>query len=222
MGDAEEEYAVHEELLCKRSVFFASAVKKEWTEGQRRHVPLPDDLPSVVDLYLQWVYGGRIFSRQAADEGVGDGKEFGLLIEGFIFGEKVQDGDFKDAVVDALINSFAVPEKKKGLRWCPIAPWVDRAYQGTPEASPLRKLLVTMYAVHGNRTWLPGTTSIDFLADLAGQLLEDRKAPYGPNTIKLHLSGCSYHHHGDGESCYRVKIFGKCGMKMCYGYQIAC
>jgi hypothetical protein len=207
VGAQEERFKVHRELLCNNSDFFVSASKKEWMEFQKHQITLPDDDPGVVDLYIQWIYSGRIFSRQSADGGPGDGKEFDLLIDGFVFGERVQNGDFKDAVVDALIKSFAVPDKK-GQRWCPAAPWVDRAYAGTPEGSPLRKLLVAMYVIHGNRTWLQGTTNIDFLADLAGRFMEDRKALPRPNTTKLDLSPCCYHHHGEGESCYKAKLLG--------------
>jgi hypothetical protein len=206
VGAGGEEFKVHEELLCNNSSFFASASKKEWLENQKHRISLPDDDPRIVDLYLQWIYSGRIFSRQSTDGGPGDGKEFDLLIDGFVFGEKVQNGDFKDAVVDALIESFAVTDKK-GQRWCPATPWVDRAYAGTPEGSPLRRLLVAIYVIHGTKTWLHGMTTIDFLADLAGRLMEDRRALPRPNTTELDLSPCCYHHHGDDGSCYRDKFF---------------
>lgn len=128
-------------------------------------------------------------------------------MDGFIFGEKVQNGDFRDAVIDALTKSFAVPDKK-GKRWCPAAPWVDKAYAGTPEGSQLRKLLVAMYVNHGTRTWLHGTRNVDFLAYLATRLLDDRKALPRQNTTKLDPDPCWYHCHGDGEPCHRVKLLG--------------
>ena len=38
--------------------------------------------------------------------------EFNVLIGAFVFGEKVQDGDFKDAIIDALIYTVATPDEK--------------------------------------------------------------------------------------------------------------
>ena len=116
MGEQEIEYKVHETLLSKRSEFFASASKEEWKEGQERRVPLPDDTPSVVDLYVQWIYTGGIVSpdRPIEDDGEREecknGRHFDLLIGGFVFGEKVRDGEFKDAVLDALIHTVRTPD----------------------------------------------------------------------------------------------------------------
>jgi hypothetical protein len=63
------EYKVHETLPCEASEFFSSASKEEWKEGQEHQIPLPDDTPSVVDLYVQWVYTGRIIRHETeADE----------------------------------------------------------------------------------------------------------------------------------------------------------
>lgn len=203
MGPSEVEFVVHEDILSKGSPFFAAACKKEW-KGRREHcIPLPDDDISTVDLYIQWIYTGRIFSRPFDDGGSEGVEELGILVEGFIFGEKVQNGDFKDAVVDAIVKCFPVPSKKNKVG-CPPVLCVDKAYGGTPEGSQLRKLLVAIYATRGSRAWLHGTTSMDFVADLAGRLLDERKSP----TAGLDLMGCGFHQHGDDEPCYRIKTLG--------------
>lgn len=62
----------------------------------------------------------------------------------------MQDGDFKDAIVDALIHTVAAPDEK-GMRYYPIAQSVNRAYIGTPKGSPIRRLLVDMYTFHGRK-----------------------------------------------------------------------
>jgi hypothetical protein len=216
---------VHETLLCEASGFFASASKKEWKEGQKDRIPLPDDNTSVVDLYVQWLYTGRIVIRERSveekrqekeekgegegedQEGCKNGHEVDGLTGAFVFGEKVQDGDFKDAVIDALIHTVAAPDEK-GVHWYPTAQSVDRAYTGTPEGSPIRRLLVDMYTFHGKKDWLDGQRNVDFLADLAGCLLRERSEySQALDSTTPDVSGCQYHHH-DGErgECYSAKM----------------
>jgi hypothetical protein len=217
VGEEGVEYKVHETLLSERSEFFASASKAEWKEGQEHRVPLPDDTPSIVDLYVQWTYSGKILSRKTPVEEEGADEQerknesaFDLLIGGFVFGEKIQDGNFKDAVLDALVHTVTTPNEK-GVCWYPTKSWVDQAYVGTPEGSPIRRLLVDMYTYHGKADWLDGQKNVDFLADLAGCLLTKRRnnqqqqqqEPSGPE-----VNGCKYHHHGEEGGCYSDKIPG--------------
>jgi hypothetical protein len=87
-------------------------------------VLLPDDTPPIVDLYVQWIYTGGIVSPDKPIEDDRDCEEsknrrhFDLLIGGFVFGEKVQDGEFKDAVLDALIHTVKTPDSE-GVCWYP-------------------------------------------------------------------------------------------------------
>jgi hypothetical protein len=218
VGEEEVEYKVHEALLSERSEFFTSASKEEWKEGQEHRVPLPDDTPSVVDLYVQWIYSGRVLSgrtlggkipvkEEADGEECKNGSQFDLLIGGFVFGEKIQDGGFKDAVVDALIHTVRTPDEK-GVCWYPTKSWVDQAYVGTPEGSPFRRLLVDMYKYHGRDDWLDDQKNVDFLAELAGDLLMDKrkKQQEYQDPTDQEVSGCQYHHHGKEGACYGDKI----------------
>lgn len=200
----EVKFVVHEDILCKGSLFFASACKEEWKKGQEHHIPLKGDEPIIVNLYLQWIYTGRIFSCPSDERDSKGKEELEILVEGFIFSEKVQNGDFKDAIVDAIVSCFPVlATKKVKLRFLPGL-CVDKAYSGTPEASPLRKLLVAMYMTRGRSGWLHETTNKDFLADLAGRLLDERRSPM-PG---LDFTGCDFHQHGDDKPCYRSKTLG--------------
>lgn len=78
-----------------------------------------------------------------------------MLTRAFIFSEKVQDSDFKDAIIDALIHTVAAPDEK-GVHYYPIAQLVNRAYIGTPEGSLICRLFVDMYTFHGRQDWLEG------------------------------------------------------------------
>jgi hypothetical protein len=62
----------------------------------------------------------------------------------------VQDGEFKDAVLDALIYTIKTPDSE-GVCWYPTKHSVDQAYVGTPESLLLRRLLVDMDSFHGRK-----------------------------------------------------------------------
>jgi hypothetical protein len=174
-GPDEREIRVHQYLLYARSPYFAAAAKEDWKEGQERRVPLLHDKYVAVGLYVQWIYGGNIFSRPSKEDGDHSAahSQVSDLVEAFVFGEKLQDGDFKDAVIDSVIASINVPGKD-GKCWCPVGPVIDRAYEGTPEGSPLRRRIVDILLHHGHRDWHDRATNIDFVKDLAGDLYVDR------------------------------------------------
>ncbi|KAM0724081.1 hypothetical protein Q7P37_000261 [Cladosporium fusiforme] len=204
VGRDEREFPVHQKRLCEHSPYFAAAAKDDWKEGQEGRIPLLCDSTLAVGLYVQWIYGGRIFTRPgrggAEDKDKAPYSETSLLVEGFIFGEKIQDGDFRDAVVDAIIVSINDPGKDDLVRY-PSGTTVERAYEGTPEGSPLRKLMVDIYVHHGNRDWLHKVANPDFLRDLAEDLYLGRDcSPNDPTA--LHLTGCRYHQHGNDRLCY--------------------
>lgn len=180
------------------------ALKKEWKEGQERTIPLPDDKADVVALYIQWVYGGKIFSRQPPSEAPSTGRELDLLVDCYIFGEKVQDDNFKDAVLDALLACIDTKDEE-GSRWFPTGHSVQRAYEQTPQGSPLRKLLVDMYNQSGRSDWIKEDNSVEFLADLAREMFDTRSRPLGTNLTDWNADSCMYHHHSTEEQCYSRK-----------------
>lgn len=173
-------------------------------------MPLPDDVPSAVDLYIYWVYSSKVFSRRSLQEEEEDVKErrnadeSSVLVRAYVFGKKVQDGDFQDAVIDALVHSIAMPDKS-GNCWYPGASQVDQAYKGTPEGSPLRRFLVDMYMFYSDSKWLHSPANVEFLTDLAGRLLDEKKSLVLWDPIKPTSVSCHYYRYRKGENCYSVK-----------------
>ncbi|KAF2158361.1 hypothetical protein M409DRAFT_31115 [Zasmidium cellare ATCC 36951] len=165
------------------SEFFAAALKKEWQEGQKRQVPLPADRPKVVDLYVHWLYTGKIFVRPLLEETGENNTESAIIVELFLFGEKVQDGNLKDAAIDALIMATNTQDKDQKL-WYPTNT-IEDAYNGTPASSPLRRLLVDMYISHGHGPWIKGTEPIEFLVDLSRALIDSRRDKPNPRSDQL-------------------------------------
>lgn len=176
------EYKVHEALLPERSQVFASATKEVWKEGREHRVPLPDDIPSVVDLYVQQICSERIIclrgpaEEREEDKRSNNAHEFDLHISGFVFGEKVQGSDFKDAIIDALVHTVATQDEV-GTCWDQTGNWTSQAHSGTPEGSPICGLLGDMYMFHWAEHWVDGE-SLELFECL--RILIVQRIPYRP------------------------------------------
>lgn len=72
VGPQNHSFSVHHALLSKTSEFFKAALKKEWTEGQKRVIDLPEDDSDTVYTYIQWLYCGKIFAHLGYDDEEGE------------------------------------------------------------------------------------------------------------------------------------------------------
>ena len=200
---AEQKLAVHEELLRTTSPFFVASLKKEWIEGKERIIPLPDDEMDIVELYVQWLYRNKIYTRKPKEHLAKESDEYDTLIEAFIFGEKMEDDCFKDTIIDAII-ACSVTEDVTGKCRNPIGPRVDRAYDGTPPGSSLRRLLLDIHLQRGHEGWVNETQNAEFLRALTKALYNIRPQQTASAPLNGRGSSCIYHHHGDNP-CYSQK-----------------
>ncbi|TKA23639.1 hypothetical protein B0A54_18070 [Friedmanniomyces endolithicus] len=137
-------------------------VKKEWNHDRIRTIPIPDDDADVFQVYAQWLYQAKILVQQHNEDPKSSG-ELSRLLKCYIFGEKIHDVVFQNVTIDSI---FAYVHKEKdGTRWYPTD--ADTVYDGTPEGSPLRMLIVDMFAYHGQKTWVKALRNVDFLVALA-------------------------------------------------------
>ncbi|KAF2869216.1 hypothetical protein BDV95DRAFT_468859, partial [Massariosphaeria phaeospora] len=114
-----------------RSGFFSKALNGRWQEADEMMVKLPDELPSIFTMYLDCVYHNEVPVSNHPD----GYREFDLLARIYVLAEKLMDVTAKNLVVNAMIaqgEEYSVPDKND----------VCTLYDGTPEASPARKLYV--------------------------------------------------------------------------------
>lgn len=204
MGPEEKVFKVHKHILCAHSPFFDTAFKKDWAESRTGSMPLADDDAEIFELYQQWLYRNKVFSRSPPEQTGQSNTEYDTLIRAYIFGEKVQDGHFGDAIIDALIVSVNTPAVD-GELWFPTDATVTKAYEGTPTGSPLRRLMVDLHVHHGSERWIKENNNLEFLVDLTRGLLASRSAPLATNPTSHQGSSCNYHQHKKKECCYGHK-----------------
>ncbi|KAK5729613.1 hypothetical protein LTR17_011800 [Elasticomyces elasticus] len=92
VGEEKREFYVTRQPLELGSEYFRLALTKDWQEGESKTVILEDADPDIVHRYLQFVYTGKIASREDEDEQAVDGAE---LIEAA--DKSVSDNDSEDS-----------------------------------------------------------------------------------------------------------------------------
>jgi hypothetical protein len=176
-------------------------MKAYWETSASGSVTLKEEDPEVFEVYQHWLYFEKLPVQNDSPALEGN-TEYVQLAKAYVLGEMLQDVIFKDAVLDAILAKSR-SKASDGQSWFPVGPAIRYIYEGTPESSAARRLLVDLYTYHGHAEWLTQWANKDdlpkqFLLDLAIATLARRARP------PASLAGtCDYHEHLPGSnSCY--------------------
>ena len=133
---------VHRGVLCKSSAFFKNAIKLEWATQEENVVNLPEDSANTVVGCIKWLYYDKIAIElyEAGDDKLEKKAEeaekvFCLLAEAYVFGEKIIDAKYKNAVIETIVAACIASGWNMGPESARIA------YEGTPPGSSVRRLI---------------------------------------------------------------------------------
>jgi len=190
--DAPKRFIIHEGLVKPRSEFVRLALRGEWKEAQERTIPLPEDDPNIFSVYQQWLYVGLIQTRPNSAPFKTD-DEFRTLVKAYILGEKIMDSNFKDSIVDAIVEKLRLAHRfDTGL--------TDLVFDNTLPASPLRRLWLDAYYNFGSPAWLDASLvgspiNAEFMVEFSRYQMEFRSSSgaFGPDAM---FGSCTYHEHG--------------------------
>jgi hypothetical protein len=120
---------------------------------------------------------------------------FMYLARMYVLGEKIIDQAFQNAVVNAMI---ALHVSAKGSQNFPSYSTIDIVYKGTSDNSPVRRLLVDLWAFNMLPTWhnleiLKEAGYKPFTDDLLQALVEKRGVPDTSQARPWVLQPDSYH-----------------------------
>jgi hypothetical protein len=130
----EKVFYIHEGTLTSTSKFFVNAMKPEWRTDPQKPIDLSDDEPERFEVYCQWLYGRKIAEKEAVSA-----TEFHLA-KLYVFGEKIMDETFQNAVLTTFMDICHAEQLYPGNDV------VRMIYKGTsgPEL-PARRLLVDIW-----------------------------------------------------------------------------
>lgn len=182
-------------------------MNRDWKESKQRSVRLEDDDPDTFQLYLHWLYRGTLPVR-ADEPGHACNSEYLQLAKAYVLGDKLQDGDFQDIIIDAIIDKWN-SKASDGHNCFPVGAVVTCIYNNTPESSKARRLLVDICVHNGSKSWLSDWTKEcdipkDFLFDMVIALFS--KEEENTSNPIVESSTCRYHQHGSGPMvCYKKR-----------------
>jgi len=175
-------------------------MKKKWTGDNDRILELPDDEPENIKVYVAWLYSNRTFTK--LEDGVDKESDIGFngLLNAYIFGDKIQDSDFKDAIIDAFI------EKTEETKSYYIN--ARKMWEYTPPGALIRRYMVDTYVWEGREKWLEYIPYLnqDFLVELGRALYKRIKLPKDYTGVAPFVhDSCLYHEHtSKGKPCYKA------------------
>ena len=127
-----EEFTIHSKLICKYVDFFSKACVGPFQEGQDDIMYLPEDVPGVFALFVEWLYRRKIptgHTQQYLDD------LYGL----YFFGEKVVEHEVTDQAMDMIQDMSLICDRYIDLAL------VSRVYKNTPSVSALRDFANDLY-----------------------------------------------------------------------------
>jgi hypothetical protein len=177
-------FTAHIAFLTTRSLFFRKALSGAWKEAEERVVKLPEDESNIVELYLQCVYGLPISvePNPVPENHLGYSERLELA-KLYVFAEKVQDVRAKNIALKTFLK--CVWKLWRDGSWCdPGEQVVHILYEGTVSGSPMRRLLVDIYA-HAITSPVAFRTDYpypnEFLADIVTELTKTRLGCFSQN-----------------------------------------
>ncbi|GIZ37636.1 hypothetical protein CKM354_000107800 [Cercospora kikuchii] len=189
-GKETETFQLHDFQLKENSKFSEAALNGQWKEGREKKINLPDDEPDIFGAYVEYLFSGKIATateKAAVDLTRDDaGLEYTCQAKLYVLGEKLLDDKFCDCALRAMVELSRL-ERANGVHYLPGILAVQTIYEGTTDASPIRRFLVDLYLTRVSKKWLSDASTNcpeAFLIDLLQEnwpLVNKQKKTVAPN-----------------------------------------
>lgn len=202
-GDEKKDFTVYASFATESSEFFRAALSRDWKEARERRVQLQETTVADFQLYLQYLYTGRMIILHHYDfriSGV-------TLVRLYVLGDYLGDNRLCNSIIDAVIAHPVL--RKDGVVFSSAA--VDLAWEKTTSGSILRKVLLELIMCNLSSVPFPSffedmgawskEVSVDVFRHMTGYpSIQDAIDAAVRNIGGEIWDTCSeYHRHGEGE-----------------------
>lgn len=140
VGQKEQPFTVHKDLMCAKSKFFAAACSERWMDGKSKVVRLPESEAQVFQIYMAWLFTGNAavegIKNTITEDEFSDANEQHTLIELYLLAQYLDDIKLRNQRVSVLI--------KRSLVWktMPYLTDLKVVWDSTTPGCLLRKMFV--------------------------------------------------------------------------------
>lgn len=193
----------HEDVLNRSSAVLKTLLKDAGrAPGEQRSISLADSDVKSLNIYLNWLYTGKIHAGHRKDEAPTKASPEGYtglsrLVKCYQLGSRLQDLHFQDAILDAIVTLVCVGKQQGKTMLGLIMHRVKHHYVQLPAGSKGRKLFVHLFAHFGDWRLLDKNDPQAFLLETSEVI--KRGAADDPTVA---AGKCAFHEHEDGK-CYR-------------------
>lgn len=194
VGAEEKRFNLQADFLTRRSKFFEAACTQRFQEGLEKLIRLPEVKSELFAVYLQWAYTGEIvvLDPEAAAKDDKGSRTYYELTRLYILADMLDDKLLRNTIID---HCFAVHREK---RFKPATDTTTLTYQGLPESSTLRRLILVFYHEHTSPEWLTAASKKVPRAFLAELLIKAARGDSKCGSIeRLERRKCEYHEHDE-------------------------
>jgi hypothetical protein len=158
VGPQHEYFHVHRNRLDAASVWFTKILGSGFEETATQRITLPEDDPSIVHLFVQWLYDPDPTFSVDLDE------HFMQLARLFEFAQRLFIRQLKNYIIWQLFNL-------RSKDHIPPIPVVKFVFENLPDDSPFREVLVAWYAWHRDSARALTIDSLDALPQFTSALV---------------------------------------------------
>jgi hypothetical protein len=208
VGKPPQTFHDHERVICASSAYFKLVMGSRGKEAKARKVCLDEAIPSNFEVYDHSLYRGTLLMD------FGSKGMWARLARACVLGEKLQDRNFSDAVMEEMLVACRKTQPD-GRAYGPGKQIVTFIYANTPDSSVVRQFLVDVWASteHVLR-WLTESADNDdlpkpFVYGLAIALAKGRalsETERDDRDPKKTLNMCRYHQHGPDAVCNKAQL----------------
>ncbi|KKY17596.1 putative btb poz domain containing protein [Diplodia seriata] len=158
VGQNQQKYDIHKDLLCSSSPFFRKACNGN-REARERRVELPAETPAYFDVYVQWLYSDQLLLKHEDEKNDNPKVDSDLFLGVYLLGNKLLDRKFKEACVDIAFQSFDLDNYPQD--WVMSVDHAKTLYSALPSSDPYRRLYVKLWAYWSLPSWFDPEDNAD-------------------------------------------------------------